>query len=75
VSDSDMIYDKTAVDMLNDKIARLEAECAALKADAERYRFIKSGDYNMRLWDALGEISGDSWDDEIDNAIETGEKP
>ena len=30
---------KDEVDLLNEKIARLEAECAALRADAERYRW------------------------------------
>jgi hypothetical protein len=53
----------------------LHEHVAAVLGDAKRYAFLISGDYTMRLWDQLGEVSGDSWDDLIDDGILTGGEP
>jgi len=69
-----------------DKIARLEAECAAMKADAWRYRWLKenrafrSVSLDMggnHRWTTTGrEIGrGSSTDAAIDAAMQAGDKP
>lgn len=55
------------------RIRELEAERDALRADAERYRWLRDRhEYNIAASEIVQEVSGEGWDAAIDRALGEG---